>query len=249
MEDDPTSPAGRRGDGFSLAGPPDLWVQRGGITIRESIRTPVLPQERAMRALLPSALVGCLLGCAPLSAAGPPPRGDSFRQSQWEVRFTGAKGVQLAGTLLLPARKAADKVPGVVLVAGSGPTDRDGNSVLLRVKIDLLKQIAELLAGEGIASLRYDKRGQYASEKAPRDRKSLEAFVLWENYVGDAAAALGYLQGQKEIDAGRTAMLGHSEGGMLVLQAAGEGKGFHKPPAALVLASTPGRRCDVILRE
>jgi acetyl esterase/lipase len=72
---------------------------------------------------------------------------------------------------------------------------------------------------------------------------------LWENYVGDAAATLAYLQEQVEIDASRTAMIGHSEGGMLILQAAVEGMGFRQPPAALVLASTPGRHVDVVLRE
>lgn len=170
-------------------------------------------------------------------------------RSQREVTFPGANGVKLAGTLVIPAHPPDAKVPGVILVAGSGPTDRDGNSVLLRVKINLLKQIADQLAEEGIASLRYDKRGQYASEAAPQDGEALSAFTVWENYVGDAAAALAYLQEQQEIDAGRTAMIGHSEGGMLILQAAAEGKGFRKPPAALVLASTPGRRCDVILAE
>src|SRR5919107_643373 len=47
-----------------------------------------------------------------------------------------------------------EKVPGVVLVSGSGPTDRDGNNALVPDRIDLLKQIAELLAEAGIASLR-----------------------------------------------------------------------------------------------
>ena len=166
-----------------------------------------------------------------------------------EVTFAGAKGVKLAGTLLIPPHAPDAKLPGVVIVAGSGPTDRNGNSALLTAKINLLKQIAEHLAQEGIVSLRYDKRGQYASEEAPSDREALYRFCFWENYVGDAAAALAHLQEQKEIDASRTAMIGHSEGGMLVLQAAAEEKGFRKPPATLVLLSTPGRRPDVILRE
>ncbi|MEX2169366.1 MAG: alpha/beta fold hydrolase [Pirellulales bacterium] len=174
---------------------------------------------------------------------------DGVAQSERAVSFTGANGVKLAGTLLVPAHEPDAKIAGVIIVAGSGPTDRDGNSALLNVKINLLKQIAEQLAQEGIASLRYDKRGQYASGEAPTDRELLYAFTLWENYVGDTAAALAYLQEQAEIDANRTAMIGHSEGGMLILQAAVEGKGFHKPPAALVLASTPGRRADVIMRE
>lgn len=61
----------------------------------------------------------------------------------------------LKGTLLIPEHKA--KLPVVLIIAGSGPTDRDGNSP--RLKSDYLKLLAENLAANGIASLRYDKRG------------------------------------------------------------------------------------------
>lgn len=91
---------------------------------------------------------------------------------QREVRFTGAGGATLAGTLLLPIWSELEKVPGVVLVAGSGPTDRDGNNALVGERIDLLKQLAILLAEAGIGSLRYDKRGIGGS--TPRPRGSLE---------------------------------------------------------------------------
>ena len=204
--------------------------------------------SRTIRAAYLSVLT-CLLGSGALSGAGPHAKAEDVPSSQREVTFVGANEVKLAGTLLIPAHQSAAKVPGVILVAGSGPTDRDGNSALLGVKINLLKQIADQLAEEGIASLRYDKRGQYASGAAPKDRQSLLAFTAWENYVGDAVGALAYLQEQVEIDASRTAMIGHSEGGMLVLQAAVPGQGLRNPPAALVLASTPGRQAEVILRE
>lgn len=191
--------------------------------------------------------ITCFLGWGVLSATGPNPKAEGVTQSEREVTFVGANGVELAGTLLIPAHEPDAKLPGVIIVAGSGPTDRDGNQAGLTT--NLLKQIAELLAQEGIASLRYDKRGQYASEEAPKDREALYRFCLWENYVGDAAAALAHLQEQKEIDAVRTAMIGHSEGGMLILQAAVEGKGFRKPPAALVLLATPGRKGEVVFRQ
>lgn len=194
-------------------------------------------------------MLACFLACGSLSAATTCVRAEDVPQTQREVSFAGAGGIMLTGTLLIPAHRSAEKVPGVVIVAGSGPTDRDGNSAVIAIRIDLLKQIAEQLSQEGIASLRYDKRGQYASEEAPEDRESLYGFCQWENYVGDVGAALAYLQEQKEIDAVRTAMIGHSEGGMLVLEAATKGKGVVKSPAALVLLSTPGRRLDVILRE
>ena len=86
------------------------------------------------------------------------------------MRFAGSDGATLAGTLLLPIWSELEKVPGVVLVSGSGPTDRDGNNALVPDRIDLLKQIAELLAEAGIASLRYDKRGIGASTPSRRAR-------------------------------------------------------------------------------
>ena len=97
-------------------------------------------------------------------AAGPT-RAEGSKTRQ--VRFPGAGGIELAGTLVLPMNSELQKVPGVVLIAGSGPTDRDGNNPLIPAKIDLLKQIAELLADAGIASIRYDKRGIGQSTRAP----------------------------------------------------------------------------------
>ena len=66
------------------------------------------------------------------------------------VTFAGSEDVTLAGTLELPAGDGA--CPALVLVAGSGPTDRDGNQPP-GLMTDLLKQIAAGLAQQGIASL------------------------------------------------------------------------------------------------
>ena len=99
------------------------------------------------------------------------PKGTKQRQ----VQFAASDGAMLAGTLLLPMISEIQYVPGVVLVAGSGPTDRDGNNSLVPVRIDLLKQIAELLAGVGIASLRYDKRGIGASGRPSDSAESAGA--------------------------------------------------------------------------
>ena len=164
------------------------------------------------------------------------------------LRFAGAGGIELAGTLLLPADSAARKVPGVVLIAGSGPTDRDGNNPLLPVKVDLLKEIAEVLEGAGIASLRYDKRGIGASaihRRNAEDRQ--ESYFTWDQFVSDVQAAHAELVRHDEIKAYATALLGHSEGGLLAIAAtAAMGK---KRPYALVLASTPGRPLGDIVRE
>jgi hypothetical protein len=158
--------------------------------------------------------------------------------------------VRLSGTLLLPKHAAPDRrVPAVVLVAGSGPTDRNGNQPPL-LWTGLLKQLADILADAGIASLRYDKRGQYRSGKPPAGAKALGEFVAWDHFVADVEAAYRALGAEPEVDPGRLAIVGHSEGGLLAIHAAAalqEGPG--RPPAAVVLLATPGRRLDEVLRE
>lgn len=164
--------------------------------------------------------------------------------SDRQVVFTGAGEVPLPGTLVIPDRSRP--VPAMLLIAGSGPTDRDGNQ-LPHLRSDLLRLTAEVLAACGIASLRYDKRGVGAgAERLPREPDALAAFVRWDRFVGDAAAALAFLRSQDGVDGERVGVLGHSEGGLIGLDlAAGSGA----PPAALVLAATPGRPIAAVLRD
>jgi alpha-beta hydrolase superfamily lysophospholipase len=166
---------------------------------------------------------------------------------QRAVRFAGGDGATLAGTLLLPLWSELQKVPGIVLVAGSGPTDRDGNNPLTPERTDVLKRIAELLAATGIATLRYDKRGIGGSTQRTRGTlEEQERFFAWDNFVGDVAAAHGELVKHDEIKSYATALLGHSEGGLLALAAAPSiGK---NRPHGMVLASTPGRPMREIVR-
>ena len=200
------------------------------------------------RALLAAGLL------APLAAHAQSPWKGYYAtgMKQRTVRFTAGDGATLAGTLLLPLWSELQKVPGVVLIAGSGPTDRDGNNPLVPERIDLLKQIAELLARAGIASLRYDKRGIGAS--TPRPTGALveqERFFVWDNFVADVAAAHGELLRHDEIKPYATALLGHSEGGLLALAAAGALAARTMGPRklhGLVLAATPGRPLADIVR-
>ena len=110
------------------------------------------------------------------------------------------------------------RVPVVLLVAGSGPTDRDGNQP--RLVNDSLKQLAASLAVEGIATLRYDKRGVGASRAAAPAEKDLR----FEHYVDDAVAWLEWLKADPRFSV--VALLGHSEGahiGALAAARAGAG--------------------------
>jgi alpha-beta hydrolase superfamily lysophospholipase len=166
---------------------------------------------------------------------------------QRAVRFAGSDGATLAGTLLLPAWSELQRVPGIVLVAGSGPTDRDGNNPLVPQRIDVLKLIAEVLAAAGIATLRYDKRGIGGSTARPRETlEAQERFFSWDNFVGDVAAAHDELIKHDEIKAYATALLGHSEGGLLLLAALPTIT--KNRPHGMVLASTPGRPMREIVR-
>jgi pimeloyl-ACP methyl ester carboxylesterase len=164
------------------------------------------------------------------------------------VRFAGSDGAALAGTLTLPTRSEIQYVPGVVLVAGSGPTDRDGNNPYAPARIDLLRQVAELLAESGIAALRYDKRGIGQSARRPEGSLEFqESFFAWDNFVGDVRAAHAALLHHDEIKKHATGLVGHSEGGLLAIAAAvamGTGR-----PHALVLLSTPGRTLGEIVRK
>lgn len=188
-------------------------------------------------------LLNCLLPFLLLLGLLPPVRGAAERTER-PVSFVGAGGVTLSGTLTLPARAAP--VPALVLLAGSGPTDRDGNQPPV-LRTDLLRLLALDLAKQGVASLRYDKRGQYGSGRPPATAPALYDFVAWRNYVGDAAAAYKWLRAQPGIQPARVGLLGHSEGGLLALDAADALR--RSPPAALVLVSTPGRPVGEVLHE
>lgn len=134
----------------------------------------------------------------------------------------------LVGSFGFPCAAGADAVlPVVLMLAGSGPTDRDGNQPGLRT--DLLRMLAEDLAVRGVASLRVDKRGIGASRTAIAD----EALMTIDLLAADAAQwvrAARKLAGEAPV-----IVLGHSEGGLIALLAA-----RREAPDAIVLAATPG---------
>lgn len=142
----------------------------------------------------------------------------------------------LAGTLELPAKCPC---PVALIIAGSGPTDRDGNSPLLPGANNSLKYLAEALAAKGIASVRYDKRGIGASKAAMHGG---ESELRFDDYVNDAAAWLAKLRGDKRFTT--VSVIGHSEGSLIGMIAAQKAKAD-----AFVSISGAGRAAGKIILE
>jgi alpha-beta hydrolase superfamily lysophospholipase len=178
-----------------------------------------------------TALLLAALSLAPGAghAQAPPP----WHGEQAQVER--APGI-LAGTLLLPA--AGGRVPLVVLIAGSGPTDRDGNSAGAARGPANLRQLAESLAIHGIASVRYDKRGLLGSASAG----TKESELRFDTLAADAAAWVRKYRTDDRFS--RIVVVGHSEGALLgllaVLQTNADG---------YVSLEGPARRADLIIHD
>ena len=153
-----------------------------------------------------------------------------------EQPFSLVRGaVTLVGTTTLP-RDISRPVPVAVIVAGSGPTDRNGNGPL--VQTDLYLQLAHQLAERGIASVRYDKRGIAASAKGVNHPE-----LTLDDYADDVGAIAREIATDKRFS--RVFLIGHSEGAGLVLQAANRGA----PVAGVVMMSGIGRRLASVLHD
>lgn len=147
----------------------------------------------------------------------------------------GSDEWKLGGTFTYPAAKGP--FPGVVLVHGPGPNDRDESLFGARMFAD----IAEGLASRGIAVLRYDKRTKVYSEKM-----SAMAFTLEQETIEDAVRALAVLRRQPEIDARHVFVLGHSLGGYATPRIA---KQDGKLAGAIILAGNARHIEDVSVAQ
>ncbi len=151
-----------------------------------------------------------------------------------EVTIPGPQG-PLAGTYQPAEGKSGGAV--VVIIPGSGPTDRDGNNPL-GVKAQSYKLLAEALAVRGVASVRIDKRGLFGSAKAVADPNA----ATIEGYAADAR---GWAQfAAKRAGAKCAWIVGHSEGGLVALQAAQDATGI----CGVILVSAPGRPIVQVMR-
>ena len=127
-----------------------------------------------------------------------------------EVRVPAPKaGLDLAGTLTIPARPHGTRVPAVVMITGSGPEDRDEATPVLP-GYRPFRQIADTLGRRGIAVLRMDDRGVGGTPRGPSDPTSAD-------FADDIRAALAYLRARPDIDQDDLGLVGHSEGALIAL--------------------------------
>ena len=176
---------------------------------------------RVMRAAAAAALlcVG-LAACSSAGAAGGSGTGTGssasgqVAASSRDVSFT-VDGTKTYGTLQIPAHQSGQHLAAALLLAGSGPTDRNGDQPAANVTPQTLKLVAGVLAQQGIETFRFDKyftgqtgAGAFTSDPGAID---LNAFVRQADYAYD------YLIAQPGVDRQRMLVVGHSEGGFYAM--------------------------------
>lgn len=169
------------------------------------------------------------------SASAPPVRRKppaGVVEEPFEIENRGAK---LAGVLWLPEKRAG-KVPVVIVIAGSGPVDRDGNAGGM-LRSDTYRMLAEALARRGVATIRYDKRGVGESTFGGK----LEE-LGFDDFVSDAAALVAMARVNDKL-AG-VYLFGHSEGALIALEVAATTK-----LDGIISAAGGGRPLGELMRE
>lgn len=131
-----------------------------------------------------------------------------------DVSFT-VDGTKTYGTLEIPAHRGGQHLAAALLLAGSGPTDRDGNQPSSNITPQTLKLVADVLAQQGIMTFRFDKyftgqtgAGAFASAPGNID---LNAYIRQADYAYD------YLIAQPQVNKQRMLVVGHSEGGFYAM--------------------------------
>jgi uncharacterized protein len=179
--------------------------------------------------MLPIALLAATLASRPMT-------GDTARTQivSEEISFV-AGGRTIPGTLVHPESGTG---PGLLLLAGSGPTDRDWNSPLLPGKNGSARLLAEALAARGVTVLRFDKAF------SGRNPGLLIADLTLDTYRDEATAALDFLRARPEVDPAHVFVAGHSEGGIHAIRLAQSAGGGIR---SVILISAPGRSLAQVL--
>ena len=193
----------------------NLWVDQNGDLIRMNIPSQSLELAREDIA----------------SAAS---RTSSFSLPSDESVTIPAPGFTLAGTIARP--KTAGAAPALILIGGSGPTDRDETVA----GIPVFGQIARDLVNAGFVVLRYDKRG--VGQSGGRAESATIA-----DYAEDVRWAVNWLEDQKGVDKDRIGLVGHSEGALVAMLVAGRERG--KVGAIALVAGPATDGATVVLEQ
>lgn len=160
----------------------------------------------------------------------------SLFASEEEITLNTPTG-DIHGKLMLPENNTP--CPLVIIIAGSGPTDMDGNSIGLGMTNNSLLYLAKELADNGIASVRYDKRGIGKSQAAGTSEEELR----FEHYIDDATAWAEMFGNDSRFST--IAIAGHSEGSLIGMVAAQKSKAVK---AYISIAGT-GRPAYEVIEE
>jgi pimeloyl-ACP methyl ester carboxylesterase len=193
----------------------NLWVDGNGGLLRLSIPAQTLEMAREDIA----------------SAAS---RTATFTVAGDEAVTIPAIGFNLAGTITRPAN-AKGLLPALILIGGSGPTDRDETVA----GIPIFGQIARDLVAAGFMVVRYDKRG--VGQSGGRTES-----VTIADYAEDARSVVVWLEKQKDVNKDRIGLVGHSEGAAVAMLTAGRERG---KVAAIALLAGPSSNGSVIVLE
>lgn len=174
------------------------------------------------------------------AAASPP---TILPAADHEVVFT-IEGTPTYGTLHVPERRRGERLPAALLLAGSGPTDRDGNQPPSTMP-HTLAHLSAAFDRDRVVTLRFDKYGSGRTGLgAYRDHPET---IDYPAFVRQAAAAHRLLSAHPEVDPRRVLLVGHSEGALTALLLAGE---VRSRPAGLVLLQPQAiRLLDLLARQ
>jgi pimeloyl-ACP methyl ester carboxylesterase len=193
----------------------NLWADSEGALLRINIPTQMIEMAREDIA----------------SAAS---RTATFSISGDESVVIPAVGFNLAATITRP--KATTPAPAVILIAGSGPTDRDETVA----GIPVFGHIARDLVDAGFVVVRYDKRG--VGQSGGRAESATIA-----DYAEDARQVLLWLEKRKEVNKDRIAVVGHSEGALVAMLVAGRERG--RVAAMALLAGPSASGSEIVLEQ
>jgi len=165
-----------------------------------------------------------------------------------EIVFKTSTG-QLHGTLETPESSGPHSL--VLIISGSGPTDRDGNVLGLQGKNNSLKYLAEALSRKGVSSLRFDKRGIGKSASSALREEDLR----FETYIDDVTGWMNYLKNMGQHS--KYIILGHSEGSLIGMMAAQRGNvdgfisisGAGKPAPDIIIEQTRKQLPPDLMKE